>query len=72
MGKIHVVTIVRQPALPQLAPPSKALRRVSLPRARIRMERALGVFTAPPHGLVLLKGLSGVLLGESAEVHRHG
>jgi hypothetical protein len=72
MGKIHVVTIARQPAFPLLASPPRALRRVSLPRAWIRMEGALGVFTAPPHGLVLLKGLSGVLLDESAEVHRHG
>ena len=72
MGKIHVVTIARQPALPKLASTSRALRGVSLPRAWVRMEGALGVFTAPTHGLVLLKGLSGLLLDESAEVPRHG
>ena len=72
MGKIHVVTIARQPALRQLAPPPRALRRVSQPRTRVWMEGALGIVHAPPHGLVLLKGLSGLLLSESAEVHRHG
>ena len=72
MGKVHVVTIARQPALSQLAPTSRALHRLSQPRARVRLEGALGVVQAPPHGLVLLKGLSGLLLSESAEVHRHG
>ena len=72
MGKIHVVTIARQPTFPLLASTPRALRRVSQPRVRVRMARALGVLKAPPHGLVLLKGLSGVLLDESAEVHRHG
>ena len=72
MGKIHVVTIARQPTFPLLASPPRALRRVSQPRARVRLEGALGVVQAPPHGLVLLKGLSGLLLSESAEVHRHG
>ena len=72
MGKIYVGTIDRQPTFPLLASPPRALRRVSQPRARVWMEGALGIVTAPPHGLVLLKGLSGVLLDESAEVHRHG
>jgi len=72
MGKIHVVTIARQPTFPLLASTPRALRRVSQPRTRVRLEGALGIVQAPPHGLVLLKGLSGVLLDESAEVHRHG
>ena len=72
MGKSHVVTIARKPTLPMLAPISRALHRLSQPRTRVWMEGALGVVDAPPHGLVLLKGLSGVLLDESAEVHRHG
>ena len=72
MGKIHVVTIARQPTFPLLAPISRALHRLSQPRTRVRMEGALGIVDAPPHGLVLLKGLSGLLLDESAEVHRHG
>ena len=72
MGKIHVVTIARQPTFPLLASPPRALRRVSQPRTRVWMEGALGIVKAPTNGLVLLKGLSGLLLSESAEVHRHG
>ena len=72
MGKIYVVTIDRQPTFPLLASTPRALRRVSQPRARIRLEGALGIVQAPPHGLVLLKGLSDLLLSESAGVHRHG
>ena len=72
MGKIHVVTIARQPALPLLATPSRTLRCLPKPRARVRLEGALGIVKAPPHGLVLLKDLSGLLLSESAGVHRHG
>ena len=72
MGKIHVVTIARQPTFPLLASPFRALRPLPQPRTRVWMEGALGVAQATPHGLVLLKGLSGLLLNESAEVHRHG
>ena len=72
MGKIHVVTIARQPTFPLLASPPRALRSVSQPRTRVRLEGALGIVKAPPHGLVLLKDLSGLLLNKSAEVHRHG
>ena len=72
MGKIHVVTIARQPTFPLLASPPRALRRVSQPRARVWMEGALGIVPAPLHGLVLLKGLSDLLFTPGAEVHRHG
>ena len=72
MGKVHVVTIARQPTFPLLASPPRALRRVSQPRARVRLEGALGVVQAPPHGLVLLTDLSGLLFTPGAEVHRHG
>ena len=72
MGKIHVVTIAPQPTAPLLASPPRALRRLLQPCARVRLEGALGVVQAPPHGLVLLQGLSGLLFTPSAEVHRHG
>ena len=72
MEMLHVPLTASKPTLPMLAPISRALRRVSQPRARVRLEGALGVLKAPPHGLVLLKGLSDLLLSESAGVHRHG
>ena len=72
MEILDVTLTASEPTLPMLAPPSRALRPLPQPRARIRLEGALGIVQAPPHGLVLLKGLSGLLLSESAEVHRHG
>ena len=72
MEMLHVPLTASKPTLPMLAPISRALHRLSQPRTRVWMEGALGVVHAPPHGLVLLKGLSGLLLDENAEVHRHG
>ena len=72
MELLHVPLTASKATLPMLASISRALHRLSQPRTRVWMEGALGVVHAPPHGLVLLKGLSGLLLSESAEVHRHG
>ncbi len=72
MEMLHVPLTASEPAAPLLASPPRALRRVSQPRTRVRLEGPLGVVQAPTNGLVLLKGLSGLLLDESAEVHRHG
>jgi hypothetical protein len=72
MEMFHVAPNARKPSLHLLASPLRTLRRLPQPHARLWLEGALGVVKAPPHGLVLLKGLSGLLLSESAEVHRNG
>ena len=72
MGKIHVALTTREPAPHLLASSLQALRRLPQPHARVWLEGAMGQLKAPPHGLVLLKGLSDLLLSESAGVHRHG